>query len=92
MKAPGLCGSDLGEDFLVLGEAPLRELGEHELAVHRDLETTAVRGHEDELFEVELLLFQDFGRQTDGLRDVASGAAVLDLDLVDHLGVSSCDG
>lgn len=75
---------DLLEDLLLLGETPLGELGEDQLAVGGDLEAPAVGRQEHQLAEVELLLLQDRGRQTDGLGFVASGAAVLDLDLVDH--------
>ena len=75
---------DLLEDLLLLGETSLGELGEDEFAVDRDLEAPAVGRQEHELAEVELLVLEDCGRQTDGLGFVASGAAVLDLDLVDH--------
>jgi hypothetical protein len=50
-------------------------------AVDGDLEGTAARRDEDQIVDRMLELFEDLGRQTDGLIEVASNRAVLDGDL-----------
>lgn len=55
-------------------------LGEQAHVIDVDLEDPAARGHEDELGDVVLVLFEQLGRQTDGLLRVASDRAVLDAD------------
>lgn len=53
-------------------------LREHELAVGDDIENAAMAFHE---FDVEAELVADFGRQTGGLRQVASSDAIGDRNL-----------
>jgi hypothetical protein len=55
-------------------------LGVHELVVDLDLEDTALGGHDRKVVDVELELFEDLVRQTDGPRCVPSLSAVFDGD------------
>jgi hypothetical protein len=56
-------------------------LGVDELPVDGDLEDASTGGDEHEVVDRMLELFEDLGRQTDGLIEIASNGAVLDADL-----------
>ena len=56
-------------------------LGIDEITVDGDLEDASTRRDEDEIVDRLLELFEDLGRQTDGLVEIASDRAVLDGDL-----------
>jgi hypothetical protein len=79
----------LGQDLFVLWKATLSDLRKDELAVYAHFEAATTGGQNDELLEVHLFRFEDFSRQTDGLGHVASGTAILNLDLPDHAILSS---
>ena len=63
----------------MLGEPAFLLFGEEEFFVARDLEDSAGGGHEGQRGDVALTLFENGGRQTDGLVCVPSDRAVLDL-------------
>ena len=56
----------VGFDLGGLGEAPLLQLGEDQLAVNGDLESSAIGGNYRAPRDVHLFLAEDLFRQTDG--------------------------
>jgi hypothetical protein len=72
------------QNFLILRESALCKFRKNQFPINTHLEPSAIGGQDDQLSKVLLLQFEDFSRQTDGLDDVASRAAVLNLNLVDH--------
>jgi hypothetical protein len=73
-------GADLGQHLFGIGMPAGRLLGVDEVAVDGDLEDAAPGGDESELRDRVLELFEDGGRQTDGLVEIASDRAVLECD------------
>ena len=73
--------------FIFFRKSTFFQLGKDEFAVNRNFKSSSVRGHDDELGDVLLVLFQQRFRQTDGLGDVTSAGAVFQLYLFGH-GVS----
>ena len=64
------------DHFVFLGEFAGLEFGIGEVPVETQFETAPVRRDQFEAFELRFVLRQDFGRQTDGLRLVASLSAI----------------
>ena len=69
-----------GQDVLGLWVAPEHRLREHELTVEVNVEDAALSGHDLERLDLVLHLLENPHRQTDGVRQRASGDAVLDPD------------
>ena len=70
--------------FIVFRKSTFFQLGKDEFAVNRNFKSSSVRGHNDELGNILLVLLQQRFRQTDGLGDVTSAGAVLQLYLLGH--------
>ena len=70
--------SEQPEDFLVFGKAAALVFGEDEFTVGDDIENAVVAADE---FGFDLQFLLQGGRQTGGLRQVVSTAAVFDRDL-----------
>ena len=66
----------LGLDFTIIGEAPLLDLGEDQLTVDAEFEASPVGRNQHEGCDIFLVLYENFFRQTDGSRLVASGGTV----------------
>ena len=66
----------MGPDLVGLREAPLLQLGEDQLAIDADLESSANGGNDGESGDVHFFFVEDLFRQTDGFGLVASGRAV----------------
>ncbi len=75
--------------FIFFRKSTFFQLGKDEFAVNRNFKSSSVRGHDDELGDVLLVLFQQRFRQTDGLGDVTSAGAVFQLYLFGHGSPSS---
>ena len=92
VSALDLSGSEALADFFfdlgVVGKRAGGQLRVHELVVDLDLEPPAVRGEKYQLGDLLLEPAYEMVRQTDGLRFVVSGGAVLDAD--PHLLSPSC--
>jgi hypothetical protein len=69
------------EDLVGVRVLPRGLLGIDQLSVDGDLEGAAARGDQGYLGRRVFELFEDLGRQTDGLVEIASDRAVLDRDL-----------
>jgi len=66
----------LGLDFTVFGEAPLLNLGEDQFTIDAEFEASPIGGNQREGCDIFLVLYENFFRQTDGSRLVASGGTV----------------
>ena len=66
------------EDPLLVGELAGLQLGVEQIAVHRELETTASRWNELQILDLLFVGGEELGRQTDGLRLVVSHRTVLE--------------
>jgi len=77
---------DLGDNFLVLGEALFSKFGKGQLAVKGNLKASPVRGHQHQPRNILLKSTKDFIRQTGGFGQVVSRGAILDFDFLNHEG------
>ena len=75
---------DLADDLIEIRPVAGLELGMEELAIGVDLKCPTARWNEGERFD-PLAEFEDFRRQTDGLRRVVSNHAVFNRDFGFHL-------
>ena len=75
------CAPELDDELRLVGELAALELGVDLLAVDRDLEHSALRGHQGNARELILVRVEDLFRQTGGFCQVASRCAVFDLDV-----------
>jgi hypothetical protein len=73
--------ADLLDQGRLVGELPGFELRVEQVAVHLQLEAAALRRDERQFLDLLLVLRQQLGRQTDGLRLVVSHRAVSECNL-----------
>jgi hypothetical protein len=66
-------------DDLFVGELARGELAINQVAIEGDLEAAALAGNELQAGEAEFETLEQAGRQTDGLRLVASGRAIAEM-------------
>ena len=79
--------SNLSNHCIFVGELPGFELRVNQVAIDGQFEAAAARRLQLHTFKLLLVLSQNFGRQTDGLRFIVSRRAVAKMDF--HSTVSS---
>jgi hypothetical protein len=74
---------DLADDLVEIGPIAGIEFGMEQFAIGANFKGAAARRNEGERFDT-LAEFENFGRQTDGLRRVVSNDAIFDRDFRLH--------
>jgi hypothetical protein len=74
---------DLADDLIEIGPIAGIEFGMEQFAIGANFKSAAARRNEGERFDT-LAEFENFGRQTDGLRRVVSNDAIFDRDFRFH--------